>query len=85
MRWGHEVCESGAGERADEAGVTGGDGRSAMNSRERVAKALDRGVPDRVPLQVWLTPEMATALQEHYGLNDEDALWDEFPSNFGTG
>lgn len=37
-----------------------------MNSRERVAAALRHEQGDRVPLQLWMTPEISQALQEHF-------------------
>ena len=38
-----------------------------MNSRERVRCSLSWNEPDRVPVQVYLTPEMADRLRRHFG------------------
>jgi uroporphyrinogen decarboxylase len=41
-----------------------------MTSRERVLTALDRGVPDRIPLDFWATAEVIEKLQAHFGTED---------------
>lgn len=38
-----------------------------LSSKERVALSLSWREPDRVPLQIYLTPEMDAKLQEHFG------------------
>ena len=38
-----------------------------MTSRERVLCSLDWQEPDRVPVQIYLTPEMREKLQQHFG------------------
>jgi uroporphyrinogen decarboxylase len=43
-----------------------------MTSKERVLAACRHEQPDRVPLQVYLTPEIRAALQAHFG--DRDIL-----------
>jgi len=43
-----------------------------MNSRERVQTALNHRQPDRVPLQLWLTPEVAKELKLHIGVGDSE-------------
>jgi uroporphyrinogen decarboxylase len=41
-----------------------------MTPKERVLAACRHEQPDRVPLQVYLTPEIRAALQEHFGERD---------------
>jgi len=41
-----------------------------MTSKERVLCSLDWQEPDRVPLQIYLTPEMGAKLKEHFGGQD---------------
>lgn len=41
-----------------------------MTSKERVLCSLDWGEPDRVPIQIYLTPEMNAALSAHFGGRD---------------
>jgi uroporphyrinogen decarboxylase len=43
-----------------------------MTSRERVRTSLAWREPDRVPIQVYLTPEMHERLQRHFGGRDVD-------------
>ena len=43
---------------------------AAVNSKERVMCALDWREPDRVPVQVYLTPEIAERLREHFAGDD---------------
>lgn len=40
---------------------------AAMTSRQRVLTACRHEEPDRVPLQVYLTPEIRAGLQAHFG------------------
>ena len=42
-----------------------------MNSRERVKLALEHNDPDRVPLMLWMTPEINERMQKHLGVNSE--------------
>ena len=41
-----------------------------MNSKERVLCSLDWSEPDRLPIQVYLTPEVRARLAEHFGHED---------------
>ncbi|HUS80735.1 MAG TPA: hypothetical protein VM283_05660, partial [Armatimonadota bacterium] len=41
-----------------------------MTSKERVLTACRHEQPDRVPLQVYLTPEIDALLREHFGGRD---------------
>jgi hypothetical protein len=41
-----------------------------MTPKERVLTACRHEQPDRVPLQVYLTPEIRAALREHFGEQD---------------
>jgi uroporphyrinogen decarboxylase len=44
-----------------------------MNSRERIKTALAHRMPDRVPLDVWIRPEVARKLAEHFKTTPEEA------------
>lgn len=46
-----------------------------MTSRERIAAVLNRQPVDRIPVDVWLTPEVLTSLLQHLGESDEYALY----------
>jgi len=50
-----------------------------MNARERVLTALDWREPDRVPIQVYTTPEIHQKLADHFGGQDiREALGVDF-------
>ena len=42
-----------------------------MNSRERVRVSLEHSSPDRMPLMLWMTPEINDRLQKHLAVNSE--------------
>ncbi|NPV09906.1 MAG: hypothetical protein HPY83_18335 [Anaerolineae bacterium] len=44
--------------------------RYAMSPRERVLTSLNWREPDRVPIQVYLTPEVESMLRAHFGIRD---------------
>jgi len=46
-----------------------------MTSRERVLIAARRGQPDRIPLDIWYTPEVRDRLLKHCGTPTERELW----------
>src|SRR5512140_3789086 len=46
-----------------------------MNSRERVLAILNRQPVDRLPVDLWHTPEIAAALRAHFGVQDDFAMW----------
>jgi len=46
-----------------------------MNSRERVLATLNRQPVDRLPVDLWHTPEIAVALRRHFGVQDDFAMW----------
>ena len=46
-----------------------------MTSRERVLHVLNRLLPDRLPVDIWLTPEVLTSLKSHVGEPDELLLY----------
>ncbi len=46
-----------------------------MNARERVLTALDHKEPDRVPTAFCVPPDLAAGLREHYGVEDNVALY----------
>lgn len=46
-----------------------------MTSRERMLTAIDRtGLPDRVPLDIWATPEVWAKLRAHFAVADNQAV-----------
>jgi uroporphyrinogen decarboxylase len=46
-----------------------------MNSRERVLGVLNRKPVDRIPVDLWYTPEILAALMAHCGVDNEIALF----------
>jgi uroporphyrinogen decarboxylase len=46
-----------------------------MTSHERILATLSRQPTDRVPVDVWLTPEVLAALRRHVGESDEFTLY----------
>jgi len=46
-----------------------------MNSRERILAVLNRQPVDRLPVDLWHAPEIAAALREHFGVQDDFAMW----------
>jgi uroporphyrinogen decarboxylase len=49
-----------------------------MDSRERVFATLEHEEPDRVPRDLWATPETVEKLLKYLKLHDAQALWDHF-------
>lgn len=49
-----------------------------MNSRERVLTAVSGREPDRVPIDVWYTPEMRDKMAAHLGMEGSRSLEDEY-------
>ncbi|NQU11859.1 uroporphyrinogen-III decarboxylase-like protein [bacterium] len=47
-----------------------------LTHRERWLIAARRGKPDRVPLDIWLTPEVNQKLKAHFGVTEDRQLWD---------
>ena len=47
--------------------------RETMTPRERWLAVLERETPDRVPMDIWITPEAAEKLQQYLGC-DSDAV-----------
>jgi len=48
-----------------------------MNSRERVRTALEHRCPDRVPLLLWMTPEVSAAMRSHLQVESDNDLLDK--------
>ena len=48
-----------------------------MNSKERVLAAISGHEPDRVPIDVWYTPEMRSKMAEHLRIEEKDLPDDE--------
>jgi uroporphyrinogen decarboxylase len=46
-----------------------------MNARERVRAALERRPVDRMPVDLWHTPEIVQALRQRFGVSDDFAMW----------
>jgi uroporphyrinogen decarboxylase len=46
-----------------------------VTSRERILTAARRGKPDRIPLDLWCTGEVRTALLQHFGVTTDKELW----------
>ncbi|MFA4944524.1 MAG: uroporphyrinogen decarboxylase family protein [Lentisphaeria bacterium] len=46
-----------------------------MTAKERILTAARRGKADRVPLDIWYTPEVQRALLRHFGVATEPELW----------
>jgi uroporphyrinogen decarboxylase len=42
-----------------------------MNARERVLAVLNRETPDRIPVDIWLAPELVETFKKRLGVNDE--------------
>jgi len=52
--------------------ATGNDG---MTPKERVLATLNRQPVDRLPIDLWHTPEIAAMLRQHTGAADDFAMW----------
>ena len=46
-----------------------------MNSRQLVQAVLDRNKTDRIPVDIWCTPEIMDMLMKHFGASDELSLY----------
>ena len=46
-----------------------------MSPRERILAVLNRQPVDRLPVDLWHTPEVAAALRGHFGVPDDFAMW----------
>lgn len=46
-----------------------------MNSRQRVLNILNRKDVDRIPVDLWYTPEVAAALKEHFKVDSDLAFY----------
>ncbi|MBS3736208.1 MAG: uroporphyrinogen decarboxylase family protein [Candidatus Bipolaricaulota bacterium] len=49
-----------------------------MNSKDRVLKAISGREPDRVPIDVWYTPEMREKMADHLGVDDSRASEEKY-------
>jgi uroporphyrinogen decarboxylase len=50
-------------------------GGNTMTPRERILAVLNRQPVDRLPVDLWHTPEVAAALRRHFGVTDDLAMW----------
>lgn len=48
--------------------------KETMSPRERWLAVLDRQKPDRIPMDIWITPEAAKKLLDHLGCDQDAAL-----------
>lgn len=46
-----------------------------MTPRERILAVLGRQPVDRLPVDLWHTPEVTAALRRHVGVDDDFAMW----------
>ena len=53
-----------------------------MTSKERVLAAIARKPTDRIPIQIYLTPEIQTKLMQHFGFTDPEELLRKFGVDF---
>lgn len=51
------------------------DYQTGMNSRERVVNILQRKPVDRIPVDIWHTPEVEDALKRYTGARDDFEMW----------
>jgi len=47
-----------------------------MTHKERILAILNRQPVDRLPVDLWHTPEIAAALRAHCGVQDDFAMWE---------
>lgn len=47
-----------------------------MKPKERILAVLDRRPVDRIPVDLWHTPEIGAALRAHFGVDDDLAMYD---------
>ena len=47
-----------------------------MKPRERILAVLNGRRPDRIPIDLWYTPEIAIKLKEHYGVDNDYSLYE---------
>ncbi len=53
-----------------------------MDSRQRVALALDHKQPDRVPIDYWATDAVNARLLDHFGFSGQEELLEHFDVDF---
>jgi uroporphyrinogen decarboxylase len=46
-----------------------------MNAKERILAILNREHVDRIPVDLWYTPEIGEALKKHFWVQDEWEMW----------
>src|SRR5512135_3203728 len=46
-----------------------------MTHKERILAILNRQPVDRLPVDLWHTPEVSAALRQHCGVTDDFAMW----------
>ena len=53
-----------------------------MNHKERVLKALNNDMPDRVPFFYWDVPEFGEKMMSYYGFTNRDQLLEHLDVDF---
>lgn len=48
-----------------------------MNPKGRILAVLNRQPVDRIPVDLWHTPEISAARRKHFGVAGEFAMWKE--------
>ncbi|HSV32374.1 MAG TPA: uroporphyrinogen decarboxylase family protein [Atribacteraceae bacterium] len=48
-----------------------------MNSRERIICTIQREKPDRIPSDIWATPEVLAELKKYLKADSEQAIWSQ--------
>lgn len=46
-----------------------------MSPKQRVLATLNRQPVDRLPVEIWHTPEISATPRKHFGLQDDFAMW----------
>jgi uroporphyrinogen decarboxylase len=46
-----------------------------LTPKERILAVLNRQPVDRLPVDLWHTPEISAALRRHFGVTDDFAMW----------
>jgi uroporphyrinogen decarboxylase len=46
-----------------------------MNPKQRILAVLNNQAVDRIPVDLWHTPEIAAMLRGHFGVSDDMAMW----------
>lgn len=50
----------------------------SVTPKERILATFNRQPVDRLPVNLWHTPEIAAALRKYCGVSDDMAMWEAF-------